>query len=263
MPTNRYPIRTPTSAEVSAGRLVRRIRRRAVAAMIAHVRDRWPDVTSAAVARAALATLDRRATLAALTRIGLLLQRGIDRDLRKLTPDLPPWSERAERARAATWAKEVLAAIVFGLVGGRADSVDARYDAPKSALASFMSSQWARRKTHAEVIQALDEYRLTAAESEQGEISRVRARVVRWAADRNQERQREIGVKRYTWRTKRDPRVRPGHARLDDTVQRWSKKPYVGSGRYAHPGEDYNCRCIAIPIATKKTKGKLGVEEEP
>lgn len=59
-------------------------------------------------------------------------------------------------------------------------------------------------------------------------------------------RQTEIGVEEYIWATSRDARVRPSHAALDGKKFSWNKPPAVG-----HPGEDFQCRCSAIPIMDK------------
>lgn len=56
-------------------------------------------------------------------------------------------------------------------------------------------------------------------------------------------RQRALGITRYEWRTAGDDRVRPSHRALEGQVFRWDAPPAVG-----HPGEDIQCRCIAIPI---------------
>lgn len=62
-------------------------------------------------------------------------------------------------------------------------------------------------------------------------------------------RQQEVGVTQYTWQTAEDDRVRPMHADLDQTVQSWDDPPVTNSsGDTNNPGEDYNCRCVAIPI---------------
>jgi len=68
-----------------------------------------------------------------------------------------------------------------------------------------------------------------------------------------QARQAQLGITEYTWRTSDDERVRPSHARLDDTVQQWAQAPVtVTSGKRAgernHPGFDIQCRCIAESI---------------
>ena len=63
------------------------------------------------------------------------------------------------------------------------------------------------------------------------------------------ERYKSAGINEYTWSTSRDQRVRPYHKRLDGQIFSWDNPPIVDeSGRRAHPGEDFGCRCIAIPV---------------
>ena len=57
-------------------------------------------------------------------------------------------------------------------------------------------------------------------------------------------RQTDLGVKRYTWRTSLDERVRATHAANESRVFSWEKPP----ANTGHPGEDINCRCYAEPI---------------
>ena len=65
-------------------------------------------------------------------------------------------------------------------------------------------------------------------------------------ADINKEKQQATGFDYYEWSATEDERTRPTHAAQDGKVFSWKKAPLVG-GRNLHPGEDYNCRCIAIP----------------
>lgn len=62
--------------------------------------------------------------------------------------------------------------------------------------------------------------------------------------------QTSAGIRRYRWNTQADERVRLDHALLHETIQRWDKPPIVHrmSGRRAHPGLDYQCRCFAVPL---------------
>lgn len=64
------------------------------------------------------------------------------------------------------------------------------------------------------------------------------------------ERFQEAGVRRYKWSTSHDARVRHDHRELDGTVWQYSQPPVVDkfTARRANPGEDYNCRCVDIPI---------------
>ena len=72
-----------------------------------------------------------------------------------------------------------------------------------------------------------------------------------------QAQQRDAGVTEYEWSTSHDERVRPCHAELDGKTCSWDDPPEmwyetksrgtVYTGRRCHPGEDYLCRCVAIP----------------
>lgn len=65
-----------------------------------------------------------------------------------------------------------------------------------------------------------------------------------------QRQQRDAGVTEYTWSTSGDSRVRPSHASLNGKRFRWDDPPIVDAktGRRAHPGEDYQCRCVALAV---------------
>lgn len=63
-----------------------------------------------------------------------------------------------------------------------------------------------------------------------------------------EQRQTELGLDEYIWRTSRDERVRESHRALEGTVQKWSDPPTTLEGRTVHPGEDYQCRCTAEPV---------------
>lgn len=62
--------------------------------------------------------------------------------------------------------------------------------------------------------------------------------------------QEDAGVSEYIWSTSGDGRVRKSHAVLDGKRFKWSEPPIVDkkSGRRCHPGEDYRCRCVALPV---------------
>jgi SPP1 gp7 family putative phage head morphogenesis protein len=53
-----------------------------------------------------------------------------------------------------------------------------------------------------------------------------------------EERQRNVGIERYTWQASGDERVRDSHEALDGTVRSWDDSP--------RPGEETLCRCVAI-----------------
>lgn len=69
--------------------------------------------------------------------------------------------------------------------------------------------------------------------------------------------QTDAGVKKYKWSTSKDSRVRDCHAELDGQTFSWDDPPEmwydtkdgrVYTGRHCNPGEDYLCRCVAIPV---------------
>ena len=70
-----------------------------------------------------------------------------------------------------------------------------------------------------------------------------------------QQQQTECGVEEYIWSSSKDQRVRERHAQLDGTKHRWDTPPIVDdkTGRRAHPGEDYRCRCVALPVFNLET----------
>lgn len=64
-----------------------------------------------------------------------------------------------------------------------------------------------------------------------------------------QHQHRDAGVSKYRWSTSMDSRVREGHKSLNGKEFSWDEPPIVDKkGRRCHPGEDYECRCVAIPV---------------
>lgn len=66
----------------------------------------------------------------------------------------------------------------------------------------------------------------------------------------HEQRYRDVGVTQYRWSTSHDSHVRHDHKDLDTRKFFWDQPPIVdkATGRRANPGEDYGCRCVAIPI---------------
>lgn len=60
----------------------------------------------------------------------------------------------------------------------------------------------------------------------------------------------QAGLPEYRWLTSKDDRVRDDHEALDGKIFRWSDPPVCDrtTGRKGHPGEDFGCRCVAVPI---------------
>jgi SPP1 gp7 family putative phage head morphogenesis protein len=58
----------------------------------------------------------------------------------------------------------------------------------------------------------------------------------------NEARQTSLGIDRYIWSTSGDERVREDHAAQNGQIFDWASPPPTG-----HPGEDIQCRCVALP----------------
>lgn len=71
----------------------------------------------------------------------------------------------------------------------------------------------------------------------------ARDQVLKLNGQITQSRQVRAGITEYIWSTSQDERVRASHQALNRTRQRWDSPPSVG-----HPGADYQCRCVAIPV---------------
>lgn len=63
-------------------------------------------------------------------------------------------------------------------------------------------------------------------------------------------RYRDIGSNRYRWSTSHDERVRHDHKDLNGKIFNWDMPPVTNrkTGKRNNPGEDFGCRCTAIPI---------------
>lgn len=64
------------------------------------------------------------------------------------------------------------------------------------------------------------------------------------------EQYKEVGLNKYKWSVTRDSKLRDSHRHLANSIQTWDNAPVVDpkTGRRAHAGADFNCRCVAIPI---------------
>jgi SPP1 gp7 family putative phage head morphogenesis protein len=77
----------------------------------------------------------------------------------------------------------------------------------------------------------------------------ARDQVLKLNANITKERQTAAGITEYVWTTSNDERVREAHAELDGETFSWDDPPVTNdAGDRNHPGEDYQCRCIAFPV---------------
>ena len=83
----------------------------------------------------------------------------------------------------------------------------------------------------------------------------ARDQMAKLNADITQKAQTDAGITRYEWSTSDDSRVRASHAKLDGKIFSWDDPPIVDekTGRRCHPGQDYQCRCVALPIFDEST----------
>lgn len=59
-----------------------------------------------------------------------------------------------------------------------------------------------------------------------------------------QTRQEALGIEEYEWSANIDGRERESHRRNNGKIFRWDSPP----AETGHPGEDIQCRCVALPI---------------
>ena len=72
-----------------------------------------------------------------------------------------------------------------------------------------------------------------------------------------EERFTSIGCETYTWRGVDDARERPDHKMLNGTIHNWNSPPVTNrqTGARNNPGEDFGCRCLAIPNLKEALRG--------
>lgn len=72
-------------------------------------------------------------------------------------------------------------------------------------------------------------------------------------------RQVNAGVEEYEWNTSNDDRVRESHENKEGQRFRWDSPP-ADTG---HPGQDFQCRCVPIPIIPELEDAEEPEEETP
>jgi SPP1 gp7 family putative phage head morphogenesis protein len=88
----------------------------------------------------------------------------------------------------------------------------------------------------------------------EGDITESRARLIaRTEVARSnsilvQARAESLGSKAYIWQTAEDARVRESHMEMNGKVCYWDNPPMLSDGTQTHPGQIFNCRCIALPL---------------
>lgn len=72
-----------------------------------------------------------------------------------------------------------------------------------------------------------------------------------------EQRYTEIGLDEYKWTGVNDARERPDHKMLNGRIFKYSNPPVTNqqTGARNNPGEDYGCRCIAVPVFREQSNG--------
>jgi len=78
----------------------------------------------------------------------------------------------------------------------------------------------------------------------------ARDQVSKFNAALTESRMKDAGIEKYIWQTSGDERVRESHAEKDGKTFSWDDPP-EDTG---NPGEDINCRCVAIPVLEEKSE---------
>ncbi|MBW2672315.1 MAG: minor capsid protein [Deltaproteobacteria bacterium] len=108
---------------------------------------------------------------------------------------------------------------------------------------------------------------LKSAIAERAKVSQSRAKFIARDqlgsiySDITRHRQQRMGLKKFRWVTARDERVRESHQVLDGQVFTWKDGARNERGEQIWPGTDYNCRCVAIPVAEELAAIKEGTRQ--
>jgi SPP1 gp7 family putative phage head morphogenesis protein len=100
---------------------------------------------------------------------------------------------------------------------------------------------------HPEHIAALLQERVGVSKSRAQLIARDQT--LKLNAQIAEHRQRAAGVSEYRWSGALDERERPMHRALEGQKFSWDDPPETSdNGDRNHPGEDFQCRCVALPV---------------
>lgn len=73
-----------------------------------------------------------------------------------------------------------------------------------------------------------------------------------------QTRYEDAGFNQYEWSTSSDDRVRDDHKDLNGKIFSWDNPPITNkhTGERNNPGEDFGCRCVALPVIKDPKTGR-------
>ena len=235
-----FPIDSPDALERRLARIVSDIHARARALIAAEIKRSWPNFDRKGLQRKIIRLIDdsdlEEELVALVGKVG--------NSWRKQLEDLIGVKIESQDIPADDWISEVMLTVKRETAG--AVKVD---DLRVDGILSLLDIGQAASKVGTSAQEAGSRFLGRARRMAQVASNRAKQAVYRLGSRANRTVQTIAGIKEYTWRTRRDGRVRPTHARLDGTRQRWDRPPIISAdGRRGHPGDDYNCRCIALPV---------------
>lgn len=170
----------------------------------------------------------RRATAAVGSKVSAHSAREVGAQVRHLTGlDVPTFVPGLED-RIQAFARQNASLI-------KSIPVDYLYDVEQATLRAF------REGKRAEELAGILEDRFGVAQNRSALIAVDQ--IGKLNGEITKERQKGLGLTRYTWRTAGDERVRPEHADRDGVIFAWDDPPEDG-----HPGYAIRCRCWADPV---------------
>ena len=144
---------------------------------------------------------------------------------------------------------------VHGLMEGQLDLItslplDAAQRVHEAALHSLLTAaRYPERTAEIEEALAAAHPEATGRWLRNRAVLIARTETARAASVLTQARAEYVGAESYQWKTAGDWKVRPSHRKLNGTVHRWTDPPLSDLPDYhSHPGQIFNCRCVAIPI---------------
>jgi SPP1 gp7 family putative phage head morphogenesis protein len=238
-----FAIDHPSFLESDLEKIVRGLFSSAITALIREVRSQWPSASRQSLASAANGAISGVNLEGQLDDLGKKTEAAWARQLSSLLrSEIPSIITELQTARTA-WVRETSIGILRGITGGRGDSLI--HDGVLSLVDMAVAAIDVSIESADEAVSA---FAIRAVQLAKSAASRARSASYRYGGIANGILQRALGRVFYTWRTRRDGRVRSSHRALEGTQQRWDDPPVISlDGRRGHPGEDFNCRCIALP----------------
>jgi hypothetical protein len=145
----------------------------------------------------------------------------------------------------------------FGFVDGLVEALEGYpVEATRAAASAF--AEWETVAEEDRTVDALATLLNDAFDGAEGKLQNtVRMLFGDTFAQMNQAVQVQAGVTGYYWKAHHDDRVREAHEAVDnmdaEEPYSWDDPPLKAedssNGEDCHPGDDYNCRCIAVPAA--------------